>query len=254
MKESDEQKKIAQYYDNRAKKSGYVEAAGQWKDEKQIPLICEEICDKIELKSKDRVLELGCGNGVLGNWIQKKCQFYIGLDISFFMLKKFLSFNNEKNFNLMQATTHTVPFKDDSFDIVVINGVTMYLHDSEILKKTLSEIERVVSKNGTIFIGENIIPAGFYGELVWFQNLPKLGQIIARPYVKIRKWLAIKNPKFAGKWKLIHSEISPEFLKKYFKDRAEITQSKAAAYTIRERILGEKYKGNRRADFIIKFH
>ena len=68
--------------------------------------------------------------------------------------------------------------------------------------------------------------------------------------MKTRKWLA-KNPKLAGKWKSTHNEISPKFIKEFFTNH-KVIQSKASAYTVKQRILESKYKGNRRADFLIK--
>lgn len=253
MKNKRELKKIADYYDDRAIKSDGVKAAGQWGDKQFIPEITEEINKKIELNSQDRVLEIGCGSGVLGDWINKNCEFYLGLDISFQMLKKFQIEHSLKNSpNLVQGLTDRVPCRSDFFDLVVMNGVTMYFKNNEEFRNTLEEIERVATKKATIFIGENIILSGFYWELVWFQNLPKIAKIFAKPYVRFRRYLAKKNPKLEGKWKSIHHEISPDLLREFFKGKATIEQTDAAAQTTRKRRLGKRYRGNRRVDFVIK--
>jgi len=114
----------------------------------------------------------------------------------------------------------------------------------------LKETKRLVTKSGTIFIGENVIPSGYFWEFVWFQNLSKYSQRLLLPYMKTRKWLA-KYPKLAGKWKSNHHEVSPKFIKEFFSDH-KVKQSRASACTIKQRILESNYKGNRRADFIIK--
>ena len=92
---------------------------------------------------------------------------------------------------------------------------------------------------------------GYFWEFVWFQNLSPTKQRLLLPYVKFRK-LHAKNPKFAGKWKSIHNEISPKLIKEFFSD-FDVQQTNAAAFTVKKQQLGSKYKGNRRADFLIKF-
>ncbi|WP_299290928.1 class I SAM-dependent methyltransferase [Nitrosopumilus sp.] len=248
-----ELKKISEYYDSRAKKSDQAKAAGQWINKEEIPIICEEIFNKIKIKKNYKVLEVGCGSGVLGNFIQKKIEFFAGLDISLHMLKKFQE-SSSKTLNLCQATTDSIPFSDKFFDVVILNGVTMYLRDEEILQKTFAEIQRVVKNDGIIFLGENIVPRGYYWELVWFQNSSKFIQPGLKIYIKFRRWLASKNEKYAGKWKSMHKEISPEFINQFFSNNATIEETNAVASTVRKKRLKEKYKGNRRRDFLIKLN
>jgi len=246
-------KEIEGYYDKRAKSSDGREAAGQWGVKEIIPEICTEICKKMELSSEKKVLEIGCGSGVLGRWIKERCKYYVGLDISFQMLKKFKDETTETNkLNIIQAITSSLPLSENSFDIVLMNGVSMYFKNDEELSDTLIEINRVARKNAVIFIGENIVPSGIYWELVWFQNLPKLAKIFAKPYVKFRRNFAKKNPKLAGKWKSMHNEISPDFLRKFYRKNGILIESNAASQTIRRKLEGDSYHGNRRVDFVIK--
>jgi len=252
MKNIDEIKHVEKLYNKRSLRTNdAIKAAGQWQSEEYVPKICDEICKKIDISKKDKVLELGCGSGVLGSRLADESDLYIGIDISSQMLKIFFKNNPTKNLiNLFQSTTNKIPFKNNTFDIIVLNGVTMYFN-KEILEKTLLEMKRVAKKQSTLFIGENIIPENYFWEFTWFKNLSKPSQVIAKPYIKFRKWLAIKNPKLAGKWKYIHKEVSPKFIKKYF-HKDSIIQSSSAASTIKQKMIGQNYKGNRRVDFVIK--
>lgn len=253
MTDKESLKKIEKYYNKRASGSDGFKAAGQWIEKEIIPEICTEICKKIELTDKKKVLEIGCGSGVLGGWIKERCKDYVGLDISVQMLKKFKEETMDKrNLNIFQAITNSIPVEDNIFDIVLMNGVSMYFKNNKELENTLKEMNRVVKNNGIIFIGENIVPNGIYWELVWFQNLSNLGQFFAMPYVKFRRNLAKKSPKMAGKWKSMHNEISVNFLKSFYKNKAELVESNAAAQTIRRKKISNKYKGNHRKDFVIK--
>lgn len=246
-------KEIEQYYDKRAKHHDGRKAAGQWNEKEIIPDICSEICKKIELSSEKKVLEIGCGSGILGRWINERCSAYFGLDISCHMLKKFKDETLE-NPHIVQALTNQIPTQDNTFDIVLINGVSMYFKNNIELTSTLQEMSRVAKNDAIIFIGENIVSSGIYWELVWFQNLSKSAQIIAKPYVKFRHNLGKKFPKMAGKWKSIHNEISVETLKKFFKDKGVLVESNSASQTIRRGKQGQKYKGNHRKDFVIKLN
>jgi len=255
MNEKDSRKKIQELYDKRITSSrNSIIAAGQWGSKEYVPLICKEIGNKIGLSKNDKVIELGCGSGVLGNWINTHCKLYVGMDISFQMLNFFLKESNNLSPIIIQGSTESIPNSDKNFDVVILNGVTMYLHNEKFLQKTFNEMLRVAKKNARIFIGENITPSGFFWELSWFQNLSPSAQILAKQYIKLRRWIARKNPKLSGKWNSIHREISPEFVDHFFTKYGKTTMSKSSASTVKQRILGTKYKGNKRVDFLIKLN
>lgn len=250
---SDVIKQVAKYYDERTKNSDNIDAAGQWQPKELVSEICQEISKKIGIKYDDRVLEIGCGSGVLGDPIIKNISFYVGVDISFMMLKKFLGLPiNENKLNLIQSTAAEIPILNNFFSIIILNSITMYFPNKEYLKKTLREIERVACPSATIFMGENSVPERYYYEFAWFQNLGIVGQTFAKPYIRIRKWLAKTSPRLAGKWKNVYMEISPQFIIKYFTEKGDVSVSDTAAYTIRKRVFGKNCKGNRRMDFIIR--
>ena len=150
---------VEKIYDDRINANlNAVDAAGQWGEVELVPLICEEIFKKIEIKKNDRILEVGCGSGVLGNYLKSRCAEYYGIDISFGMLQKFQENDQERWFNLIKAVTDTLPFSNNTFSVILMNSVSMYLHNDEQFKKTLAEMERVSSNKGIIFIGENVVP------------------------------------------------------------------------------------------------
>ena len=83
MKNNNSIKEIQNLYDKRISTSkDSVKAAGQWGSKDFVPLICNEITKKISISNNDNVIELGCGSGVLGNWINERCKSYIGIDLS----------------------------------------------------------------------------------------------------------------------------------------------------------------------------
>ncbi len=245
-------KKIQDLYDERISKSNDgIKAAGQWGEEKFVEPICNEICKKIEISNNDRVIELGCGSGVLGKTVIPQCKTYVGVDLSFKMINYFQNDVKDEKINLFQSLTDKLPFSDSVFDKIILNGVTMYFSDEKMLIRTLEEMKRIANSNATIFIGENITKNGFPWEFTWFQNLSKQSQKIAKLYISLRKWLAKINPSFAGKWKDTYTIVNPKTLKEFFKG-SSVLESPACACTVKKQILGTKYRGNQREDFIIK--
>ena len=124
----DYSKKIEKLYDKRIETSlDGTKAAGQWGSQKFVKPICDEIIKKINLKNNHVVLEIGCGSGTLGNEIIPKCEKYVGIDLSFKMMRFFKNGINIKNIDLIRATIDKIPFQDNTFDLVIMNGVTMYI-------------------------------------------------------------------------------------------------------------------------------
>ena len=128
----------------------------------------------------------------------------------------------------------------------------MYFPNKEFLIKILEEIKRVSKNESLIFIGENIHPSKYYWELVWFENLSSLGQLIIKPYIRMRIWIAKKCPRFAGKWKHAHKAFSPKVIQDFFKDYSTVDITDASSYSIRKKLFGKNAKGNRRIDFLIR--
>lgn len=252
MSDYNEIKRVSKIYDDRASRLNSIDAAGQWGSKELSEKITEEILKKIELDKNDIVLEIGCGSGVLGNIISKKSQMFVGFDVSNLMLKKFQ--NEHIGINIIQASATHIPLRNDYFDKVVLNSVSMYFSNEEFFKNVITEIKMVCKNKALIFIGENIVPSKYCWELVWFQDLPFLFQILAKPYIKFRRWVAGKNPYLAGKWKYMHKDVSPKIIKKIFKNFESITISDSASYTIRKKIFGKNTKGNKRMDFLIKIN
>ncbi|MCH8741950.1 methyltransferase domain-containing protein [Patescibacteria group bacterium] len=114
-------------------------------------VICRECEDFIEKGSK--ILDLGCGRGVLTNAIKNYFQAkVVGVDIKDQRIVKnfpFRIYNGEK-----------LPFPDNSFDIVFLSYV---LHHTEDPKKVISEAKRVTKKKIIIF---EDLPEGIFGILM----------------------------------------------------------------------------------------
>ena len=93
------------------------------------------------LPSKGSVLDVACGVGRLGVLFQSPTYKVTGLDSSEEMLKK-CSYKSKKIGNALK-----LPFKDNSFDILI---TTRFLHHYENPEIFLKEFKRVIKQGGSI--------------------------------------------------------------------------------------------------------
>lgn len=100
-------------------------------------------------KNKINLLEIGCCDAGLINFISQKynkIECY-GVDPSSLALK----LQKNSDLKLKIGTADKLLFKKDFFDIVIYN-FCLYLCDNDDLIKIVSEADRVLKKNGMIFI------------------------------------------------------------------------------------------------------
>ncbi|WBW98393.1 MerR family transcriptional regulator [Oceanirhabdus sp. W0125-5] len=112
------------------------------------------IFDRIEFKDKNiRVLDSGCGDGTF--WLKNKDRIpnkwtIVLSDMSQGMIQK--AKENLKgidgNFQYRIANVENLPFKDEEFDIVMVNYMLQFVEDRN---RAFKEIKRVLKKEGTFY-------------------------------------------------------------------------------------------------------
>lgn len=94
------------------------------------------------------IVDIGCGSGLWLKELGENYKFKIGIDISRDALIE--SHKNVPNADLMLASAHSLPFRDDVFDVTLNISVIEHL-PVEDAKKSLKEIARTM-KAGGVFI------------------------------------------------------------------------------------------------------
>lgn len=98
----------------------------------------------------DKILDVGCGLGHYYISLKKRVKRdfqYVGIDVTKdYINKAKILFKDEKNVNFRKGDIFDIPFKKDSFDVVMCNN---FLHNLPSIDKPIRELLRV-SKRYTI--------------------------------------------------------------------------------------------------------
>jgi ubiquinone/menaquinone biosynthesis C-methylase UbiE len=135
--------KIAPFY-NFANKLYFIFKFGGEKNYRK------QFLSELEIKDKDKVIEISVGSADNFPYLPKNINLY-GLDISFKMLIQAKKHLNRWgiNANLFQGTAESLPFKDNSFDVVYHVGGINYFNDK---RQAINEMIRIAKSGSKILI------------------------------------------------------------------------------------------------------
>lgn len=126
---------------------GWSTAAGQRRAERRAALLVELSA----LASRQRVLELGCGTGIVTHKLARCGTYLTAVDISAEMLSRaHRRLNGVTNTTLVLADGESLPFHDEMFDAVVGSSILHHLP----LKSSLTEIRRILRPDGKLVFSE----------------------------------------------------------------------------------------------------
>ncbi|MFL6286412.1 MAG: amino acid adenylation domain-containing protein, partial [Pyrinomonadaceae bacterium] len=106
-----------------------------------------------------RVLELGCGTGLLLTRLAGACERYVGMDFSGEVLRHLQQYLDTRpdlrHVELRQGMAHELAFVEDaSLDLVFLNSVAQYFPDADYLLKVIEQAVRVTKPGGHVFLGD----------------------------------------------------------------------------------------------------
>jgi amino acid adenylation domain-containing protein/thioester reductase-like protein len=124
---------------------------GEWVD---------KTVERIVSLRPQRVLEIGCGKGLLLFRIAPHCSHYVGTDISaeaIYHIEQQLK-NDQKDWShvtVSEGAAHKLEgLEPASFDTVIINSVIQYFPSVDYLLQVIERIVKLIKPGGQIFIGD----------------------------------------------------------------------------------------------------
>ncbi|MBO3461242.1 amino acid adenylation domain-containing protein [Aetokthonos hydrillicola Thurmond2011] len=106
----------------------------------------------------DRVLEIGCGTGMLLFQIAPNCSRYIGTDLSQQALDYIQPHLERRNLSdvalLHRMADNFEGFEENSFNLVILNSVVQHFPNVDYLVQVLEKAVNVVAQGGYIFLGD----------------------------------------------------------------------------------------------------
>jgi amino acid adenylation domain-containing protein len=119
----------------------------------------EETVSQLRGLNPRRVLEVGCGTGLLLTRLAANCESYIGIDFSQEVLRQLKGYLSSRpdlsHVQLREGMAHELSFLgDDSVDLVILNSIVQYFPGTDYLLQALEQAVRVTKKGGHIFVGD----------------------------------------------------------------------------------------------------
>ena len=118
----------------------------------------EQTVARIKALSPKRVLEIGCGTGLLLSRIAPSCELYWGFDISREALDYVQTLLREERMDHVQLFCSPADtlreVEAESFDTIIVNSVVQYFPDVAYLLHVMEEAIRVLKPGGALFIGD----------------------------------------------------------------------------------------------------
>ncbi|MBI5037610.1 MAG: class I SAM-dependent methyltransferase [Candidatus Kerfeldbacteria bacterium] len=126
------------------------------------------------VKTGNRVLDIGCGNGRLATFLEKKEIHYTGVDNSMALIDIAKQAHPAATFLVSEATE--LPFPDQQFDVVCCVATLHHIPSRELRRAAIQEAARVLKPGGYLCLTEwNLWHAQWWGLLVRYSLKKMLG-------------------------------------------------------------------------------
>lgn len=135
--------------------------------------IKEFVSSHVDLSAETKILDIGCGT--LGNFWEFNSKSYNGIDISKKAIST-LSARIDGSYKLYDVCKG-LPYEDDFFDYIVSVSFFHHLNNAQ-ANKLISQIKRVLKKEGKIFIIDGVYPESKINILGWLIRYLDRGRFV----------------------------------------------------------------------------
>ncbi|MHC5718984.1 MAG: class I SAM-dependent methyltransferase, partial [Nostoc sp.] len=114
---------------------------------------------RIQALKPQRVLEIGCGTGMILLNIATQVKSYWGTDFSHEAISRLTNIIQNRSWNhvnlLTQEASDFSKITDFEFDTIIINSVAQYFPSIEYLQQVIAGALKILAPGGSLFIGDN---------------------------------------------------------------------------------------------------
>jgi len=174
----------------------------------------EHLFSQIDLSNVNKVLEVGCGVGVLSSYLVEKYEWEVtGIDLDPKQIKKAKNNHRENKYlKFLEADATKLPFEDNEFDLVLSSDTLHHIVSD--WDKALSKISLVLSSNGYYVLNDLTFP-NFSFFKKWSLSVDYITNYLKRNNFEI---IYEKKPKistFGNRFNIIHQKY-PTIMSNYF--------------------------------------
>jgi ubiquinone/menaquinone biosynthesis C-methylase UbiE len=147
----------------------------------------------VEISGRDKMLDFGCGVGRMTRAFSAHFSCCVGIDVSDKMVALAKQFNTGvTRCEFIASSSLTLPFADDSFDLIFSVLVLQHLPTKKMILQFISEFIRVARKNGVIVF-----------------QLPIQVPIRRRIQLRRRVWSVLSRLGVSKRWQFKNLGITP---------------------------------------------
>jgi len=119
----------------------------------------EHLFSQIDLSNVKKVLEVGCGIGVLSSYLSEKYEWEVtGIDLDPKQIERAKNdYGENKYLKFLEADATKLPFEDNEYDLVLSSDVLHHIVSD--WEKALSEISRVLRPDGFYVLNDLTFPS-----------------------------------------------------------------------------------------------
>ena len=126
-----------------------TETPGLPATEEQLARLCHRYRFSRNYTFHKKVLEVGCGGGLGLKYLSLGSSLVAGMDIDLNNIRIAASLHNQAGFFLSRGDAHFLPFRNSSFDVVLLFESLYYLEGPEMFVR---EAARVLSEEGRLIV------------------------------------------------------------------------------------------------------
>lgn len=144
-----------------------IKGGGWFNSYSQEPFSVEEMSEftenvlekvKAKLSKEKKVLEIGCGSGLIMRKIAPQVATYVATDISPKLVTQLQADVHKEGFDNVKVqcltATEVGALNIDDFDLIILNSVVQYFSGFGYLRKVIEQCLDILAEEGTIFLGD----------------------------------------------------------------------------------------------------